>query len=202
MVYLPTEIAEMVCTRMSHDLGGGIGAISSSLELLAENNNVLDNETLQLITIATNTLKSRQQFFRVAFGSNGKVTEGTDLQKLCDNYLETIGSRNFPFKLKINGLSAELAKIICLCIMTLSEVAIKGGDISVDINKNNITLKISSDYKLAATKIADYAKIINKEKLSDNLPQYVALIYLQDLLGNGASFKISSSETEMTLVIA
>ncbi|HCU58984.1 MAG TPA: histidine phosphotransferase, partial [Alphaproteobacteria bacterium] len=31
--YLPTEIAELICTRISHDLIGNMGAISNAMEL-------------------------------------------------------------------------------------------------------------------------------------------------------------------------
>ncbi|MBP5215596.1 MAG: hypothetical protein J6039_03455 [Alphaproteobacteria bacterium] len=201
MTYLPTEIAEMVCTRISHDLGGSIGALASSLELLSENNNIMDEDTLQLFSISTSTLKARQQFFRVAFGSNGKITEGTDLQKLCADYLATVANKSTPLKLKLNGASAELAKIICLCVMIMAEICIKGGDLTIDINKSGIIMKVVSDFKLSAAKIETYNCLINNEKIDSDLSQFAALIYLKELLGNKATFKIQASENSLNMNI-
>ena len=34
-----TELSELICTRISHDLIGSIGAVSSALELIEEDSN-------------------------------------------------------------------------------------------------------------------------------------------------------------------
>ena len=34
--FSPTQIAELVCTRISHDLIGNIGAISNAMELMED----------------------------------------------------------------------------------------------------------------------------------------------------------------------
>ena len=63
-----TEISELVCTRVSHDLIGSIGAISSALELIEEDGGQLEEDTKNILQTGANTLIARQKFFRVAVG--------------------------------------------------------------------------------------------------------------------------------------
>ena len=117
MAYTNTEIAEIVCTRISHDLIGNIGALSGAMELLHENQNIADADTLNILTTATQTLKARQKFFRIAFGIDSKNITSAELQTICTEYLTTVGNRSTPIHAEITGASPEIAKIVFLCII-------------------------------------------------------------------------------------
>ena len=78
-----TELSELICTRISHDLIGSIGAVSSALELIEEDSGQLDEDTKSILQTGTNTLISRKKFFRVAFGTDTKKMQIADLEKLC-----------------------------------------------------------------------------------------------------------------------
>ena len=201
MLYTPTELAEIVSTRIAHDMGGTIGALGSALELIAENNNVMDADTQKIITSAANTLKARQRFLRIAFGLNTNATGSDELKQVCEDYLATFGNPANPVNLKINAISPEIAKLVFLCVMTAADVCMRGGKISIEINKNNMTLNVASDYKLVAGKIAVYKDIINGNKPQEYISQYVQLIYLRELLGNDVPMQLNVSENEMTLII-
>lgn len=195
------ELAEMVCTRISHDLIGNIGALASTLELIAENHNVLENGDLSIISNATETLKARQKFFRVAFGFDTKDMEFKELRQICTEYLQTLGHRTTPISLECSGVSTELSKIFCLCVMIAAEVCIKGGKINVFVNKENMLVDLQSEFKLSAQKIDAYRKILADEKPEENISQYVQLIYLRELLGKDVNIKLDATDNKMSLVI-
>lgn len=195
------ELSELITTRISHDLGGSIGAVSSALELLADNDNVLDNETLELLQISSRTLKFRQEFFRIAFGMNTKTPDKDAITALCRNYLSTLGGHTSALHLTLKGVNSSLAKIICLCVMIMAELAIRGGNIIIAIDSKNITLSINSDYKLSAGKIADYELIIAGQTPQGEPSQYAHLLYLCELLGSGVNIATSASETEFRMTI-
>ncbi len=201
MSYGTTELTELVCTRISHDLIGNIGAISSALELIEENDNILDDDTKAILNTGANTLRARQKFFRLAFGIDSKKCDMTELLSVCEDYLTTIGNRNNPIKLNLSQVSSEIAKFVCLGIMCAAEVFIKSGEISVAMNKNNMIIKAVSDYKFSANKIAIYNDIINGEKPSENASQYVQLIYLKELLGADVPLSLQTTENEFLLIV-
>lgn len=201
MIDYNTELAEMVCTRISHDLIGNIGALSSALELVKESGNVLDEDTTGILQTAADTLKARQSFFRIAFGLGTKNIELSQLQNICQDYLKTVGSRTTPLTLQLNGVSEELAKFVCLSVMTAAEVCIRGGNIGIAVNKNNMTITVSSEHNLSAPKIAVYQGILEGKLPADNVSQYVQLIYLRELLGSEVAMKLDADSNNMQLTI-
>ena len=196
-----TELSELICTRISHDLIGNIGAISSALELIEDDNGMLDDGTKKILTTGSNTLIARQKFFRVAFGVDSQKLLPADLERLCSDYLATVCSRGNPIALKLHRVSPELSKIVCVCVMIAAELYIKGGEISISVSADNMTVKAVSDFKLSASKIAAYQKILAGQKVEENASQYAQLYYLQNLLGRDVPLKLTSSETEMELII-
>ena len=201
MSYTSTELAEIVSTRIAHDLGGTIGALGSALELIAENNNVMDDDTQKIITSAANTLKARQRFLRIAFGLDTKANSSEELKKICEDYIATFGNPATPIELNINTISPEIAKLVFLCVMTAADVCMRGGTITIEINKNNMTLRIVSDYKLVSGKIDVYKEIISGNKPQEYISQYVQLIYMRELLGSDVPMQLSATDKEMTLII-
>lgn len=196
-----TELSELICTRISHDLIGNIGAISSALELIEDDNGMLDDSTKKILTTGSNTLIARQKFFRVAFGVDSQKLQPEDLEHLCADYLATVCSRGNPITLKLHRVLPELSKIVCVCVMIAVELYIKGGEISISVSADNMIVKAVSNFKLSASKIAAYQKILADQKVDENASQYAQLYYLQNLLGADVSLKLTSSETEMELII-
>ena len=201
MINNNTELAEMISTRISHDLIGNIGALSSALELMKENNDELDEGTRSIINTATNTLKARQTFFRIAFGLDTKNIETEELKNICQDYLSTFGSRAYPLSLELLGISSSLAKFVCLSVMIGAEVCIRGGNIKVSVNQNNMTISVKSEYNLSAPKIEVYKNILQDIRPQDNISQDVQLIYLRELLGQDVAMKINATDNSLELII-
>ncbi len=201
MINNNTELAEMISTRISHDLIGNIGALSSALELMKENNDELDEGTRSIINTATNTLKARQTFFRIAFGLDTKNIETEELKNICQDYLSTFGSRAYPLSLELLGISSSLAKFVCLSVMIGAEVCIRGGNIKISVNQNNMTIGVKSEYNLSAPKIEVYKNILQDIRPQDNISQYVQLIYLRELLGQDVAMKINATDNSLELII-
>ena len=200
MTYTNTELTEIISTRTCHDLIGNIGTLKNVMEFIGEDGTV-DSETRTLLETAATLLNARQKFFRVAFGITTQAQNVEELKELCENYIATIGTRGHPIALDFQGVSSQLSKLVCLCVMVASDVFIKSGKISLNINKQNITLHAETDFKFRESEIATYQSIIQGQKPTDNISQYAQLIYLRELLGEDVPMKLSASENEMTLVI-
>lgn len=79
------ELAQLLCTRLCHDLAGPIGAVAAGVELIGDDPAMADAETIGLIGDSSNAASRKLKFMRAALGhtqnSNG------DLQGLVDGYI-------------------------------------------------------------------------------------------------------------------
>ncbi len=195
-----TQLAELVCTRISHDLIGNIGAMNNVLEMLAEANGQMEPDDLKLMETAAQTLSARQQFFRLTFGVDGGEIAAEKLQKICREYLHTLGNRSFPIDFECNNFSSQVAKVLCLCLMIGAEVCLRGGHIKVNIGRK-VVMEVVSLNPLAAGKIKTYEQILAGVEPEENVAQFVQLMYLQALLGKDIPLALSADEKTMVLTI-
>ena len=200
MEILPTQLAELICTRISHDLAGSIGALNNMLEMLAETDGAIEAEDRQLMETAAAALSARQQFFRIAFGLDTNVVENERLQQICDDYLHSVGNRTYPLTFECNNMSAQMAKILCLCLMLSAEICMRGGHIRIKVGRK-VNVEVASDNALAEAKIKIYEQILSGKLPQENAGQYAHLIYLRAFLGQEVPFKLTSSDNAMNLVI-
>ena len=200
MDFSTTELAEIVSTRTCHDLIGNIGTLKNVLELI-EPNAPMDGDTQNLLEGVSFVLNARQKFFRMAFGLETHPASSDELLKLCTDYVATIGTHGYPIKLNLRGASPQLSKPVCLCVMVAADVFIRSGNIDIDINKENITVRAVTDFKFNENEIADYLKIIDNRRPDGNLSQYAQLIYLRQILGADVPMQLSVENNEMVLII-
>lgn len=70
-----TKLAEMLATRLCHDLTGPIGAVNNGAEFLDEEGFDMQNEAIQLILSSAHEAVNRLQFYRQAYGRVGDAGE-------------------------------------------------------------------------------------------------------------------------------
>ena len=134
---LMVEIAELVCTRISHDLAGGIGTVSNALELWEDDpEDVLSIKPL--LESSAQILAARMKFFRMAFGLKNAAPKKTDdLNVVIEDYLATIGNAKMPITMESNVQNVSYYKIMMLSIMALADVFVRGGKIKAVENVDN-----------------------------------------------------------------
>lgn len=88
-----TELAELICTRISHDVIGNVGAVSNAVELLEEGDMDFLDDIRSILKVSSSVLSARLKFFRLAFGlSNANLEDfGQAKVRLAENYLKTLG---------------------------------------------------------------------------------------------------------------
>ena len=74
-----TLISELICTRISHDLIGNIGAVSNAVELLEEGDMDFLDDIKSILKVSSTVLSARQKFFRMAFGLHNANLENMEL---------------------------------------------------------------------------------------------------------------------------
>lgn len=76
-----TRLAEMLCTRLCHDLTGPIGAVNNGAEFLDEEGFDMQHEAMQLILSSATEAVNRLQFYRQAYGRVGESGEASLSEK-------------------------------------------------------------------------------------------------------------------------
>lgn len=177
-----TEISELICTRISHDVIGNIGAVSNAVELLEEGDMDFMDDIRSILKISSSVLTARLKFFRIAFGLNNTNLEQIDLiEKTIRDYLKTIGNVNYPISFNMEIKNWEFCKIVMLAVMILADTFIKGGHIEVREEPNRLLILSSSSESQSAEKMAVIKNVI-LENINERAAQYAPVFYLQELL--------------------
>lgn len=194
------ELSELICTRISHDLIGNIGAVANAVELMDEDPEAID-DAKSILSISSKVLTARLKFFRLAFGLNNTgVKTIAEITAPAEEYIATVGSRTAPIKLNFNISTPALYKIVMLGIMVMSDVFIRGGELSISETVNGLTFTADSQSALSAGKLAVMQKVLNAEIPAENPAQSAPLIYMMRLL-NDTPVKITISYTEKQAVL-
>jgi histidine phosphotransferase ChpT len=82
------ELAQLLCTRLCHDLAGPVGAVAAGVELIGGDPTQVDTETLGLIGSSSAAASLKLKFMRAALGAAGAATQ--DPKTLLDGYLDSI----------------------------------------------------------------------------------------------------------------
>ncbi|MGE3333087.1 MAG: histidine phosphotransferase family protein [Rhodospirillaceae bacterium] len=81
------ELAQLLCTRLCHDLAGPIGAVAAGVELIGDDPSMADAETIGLIGDSSSAASRKLKFLRAALGL-AQSTAG-DLKGLVEDYIST-----------------------------------------------------------------------------------------------------------------
>lgn len=175
-------IAELVCTRISHDLIGNIGAVANAVELLEEGDTDFLDEIKEILKVSSSVLSARLKFFRMAFGlDNANLTDMALVEKTTRDYLTTIGNKNFPIRFNMENFSVKYTRIMMLAVMILADVLIKGGEINVSEQNCKLFVNISAVSKISASKTEDILALLSGQK-EEYLAQYAPVFYLKNLV--------------------
>jgi histidine phosphotransferase ChpT len=81
------ELAQLLCTRLCHDLAGPVGAVAAGVELIGGDPSQADAETLGLIGNSSAAASLKLKFMRAALGVAGA---GGDTKALLDGYMSAV----------------------------------------------------------------------------------------------------------------
>ena len=192
------NITEIVCTRISHDLIGNIGALANALELMEDDDIDFMEEIKSTLNFSSTVLMSRLKFFRMVFGLNNANLENADtVRNISQNYVKSLNPHH-PIEIDISPINgqSDLNRVIMLAVMLCSDIIVKGGKITIKTDSQQITTNVTSLFPLAQNKIIDINNII-KGIYPENLSQYAPLFYLQEM---GATLR-TEENNDFTLYI-
>ena len=187
------SLSELICTRISHDLIGNIGAVANAVELLEEGDMDFLDDIRSILKTSSQVLAARLKFFRMAFGlNNANLEDAALVRKTTADYLKTIGNQNSKIELEIGDYTTSYARIIMVCVMALADLVIRDGKISVKENGRKLYVNIYSLTKLSEQKKTVLTTLLSGAE-AEYLAQYAPVFYLKELL-KASELPVSISE--------
>ena len=136
-----TRLAEMLCTRLCHDLTGPIGAVNNGAEFLTEEGFDMQNEAMQLILSSAHEAVNRLQFYRQAYGRVGEGETGiAEKKKLAEDlFSSTKVKLDWPDShTDASGIavSQKMGRLLLNLILVAGASLIRGGTVAVRLKED------------------------------------------------------------------
>lgn len=138
---LEVRLAELLCTRLCHDLTGPIGAVNNGAEFLGEEGFTLQEQAIELIIGSAQQAVVRLQFYRQAYGrvnyqGEASLSEVRELASAFfgDSRFQLVWPDHYTDSAEIS-LSRKMAKLILNMLIFISGVMPRGGNLSVKLGK-------------------------------------------------------------------
>ncbi|MBK1698346.1 histidine phosphotransferase family protein [Rhodovibrio salinarum] len=146
-IQIDLRVAELLASRLCHDLVSPVGAVNNGLELMAED---LDPEMMQdALALADKSAKqasSTVQFFRLAYGQAGRQVDmgPAELRRLAESFLSTHKAELSwdADALVLNGPDGGgklLLNLIALALETLQ----RSGTIRADVSSAGTAIRVT-----------------------------------------------------------
>ena len=155
-------ISELICTRISHDLIGNIGATSNAVELMEDGDMDILEDVKNILKTSSFNLLARMKFFRLTFGLDNKNLEDIPLVKqIANDYLSSLGSYTSSITLDFSIETPSYIKSALTLLMICADLIIRDGSIKIFNQSNQIFATVSKQQRLSIDKIAKIDAIIN-----------------------------------------
>ncbi|MDX2072998.1 MAG: histidine phosphotransferase family protein [Alphaproteobacteria bacterium] len=206
------RMAELLCTRLCHDLTGPIGAVNNGAEFLSEEGFNMQNQAIDLIVSSAFSAVSRLQFYRLAYGNVKESGEAnlSDKQKLAADFFA--GSKitlDWPdTETEASGVSVSLkmSRLIFNLLIMASAVLIRGGVITVRVQQDNegkrhLSVSAKNTHIKWEQEITDILEgRLSTDDLSPKNVQAQLTRYFVDDLGATLLHKVSEDEVVFEVV--
>lgn len=144
-----TKLAEMLCTRLCHDLTGPIGAVNNGAEFLGDEGFDMQNEAVQLILSSAHEAVHRLMFYRLAYGrvsDSGEACLADKKQIALDFFSGTKIKLDWPDShTDASGISIsqKMARLILNLMIITGASLIRGGTLSIRLSADDHEKQIS-----------------------------------------------------------
>jgi histidine phosphotransferase ChpT len=202
------RLAQLLCSRVCHDLIGAAGAIQTGVELLAEES--ADRaDIFDLIGLSGRQLNRRLAFYRLAFGMTGRTGEGRvlgEVKRLAEGFLDggrvTIRWESGSAGAEDGGLRGDETRMLLCAILVAAEGLPRGGQLTVRLRCAGTTIAVEARGKIAAIPDAVAAALSGALDLDAVTARTVPAYYLSlQGRGFGAALDLRNEEAGFSLGI-
>lgn len=137
------KLAELLCTRLCHDLTGPIGAVSNGAEFLSDEGFELQGQAVELIVSSAGQAVSRLQFYRKAYGrinDDGEADLSEQKKVAADFFVGSKIHLDWPdTHTDASGVSVsyKMGRLLLNLIILAAGGLLKGGTLAIRIGESD-----------------------------------------------------------------
>jgi len=203
-----TKLAEMLCTRLCHDLTGPIGAVNNGAEFLEEEGFEMQNEAMQLVLSSALEAVNRLQFYRQAYGRVGESGEAsiTEKKQLAEAFFSstkiTLDWPDSHTDASGISISQKMARLILNLLIIAGASLIRGGVIKVRIVEENGNKHISLVAEGQTIKMDDETLALLGGDVTAPLTPKLAQIFLTMHIASDIGADLNVEKTDQSLILS
>lgn len=206
MISEELKLAELLCTRLCHDLTGPIGAVNNGAEFLEDEGFDMQHEAMELILNSASEAVHRLQFYRQAYGRVNDHGEACleEKRQLVDDFFSTTRIKldwpNEHTDTSNVSISQKMGRLILNLLIISSGTLIRGGTISIrlsqdEMQKRCVSLKAVGD---TIKMDDDVLRVLRREaelgQLTPKTAQLALTLKLADEIDAGLEFTVDSDQ--------
>lgn len=145
-IQIDMRVAELLASRLCHDLVGPIGAVNNGMELLEDEDLGMSDDAIQLSASSARQAANLLQFYRLAYGMAGGRIGGDlgDLQNLAIGFLASGKTTLNWLAVAPAGEAPEgLGKLLLNLIVLGDECLPRGGALDVVLSEGAAGLEVA-----------------------------------------------------------
>lgn len=205
-----TKLAEMLCTRLCHDLTGPIGAVNNGAEFLSEEGFDMQNEAMQLILSSAHEAVNRLQFYRQAYGRVSETGEASlnDIAQTSSAFFSSTKIMlDWPESHRdASGISVsqKMARLVLNMLIITGSSLIRGGTIRVRLREENGEKHIHVEADGPTIKLDEDMKcVLGGDVTTPLTPKLAQLFLTMNLVQEiGATLKFTHAEQTLSLAVS
>lgn len=170
---LPLRVAELLCSRLCHDLISPVAAVSNGLELLGDDPGGMADDISSLLSHSVGQAAGRLTFYRAAYGLGGEGADAMSLDDVarlvqglvegdgitCDLPAGTDALGRGPAKLLLNACALGLETLPKAGRLTVSAAADGGGGIGIEVRAEGNGVAMRPETAEATAEQADISAL-------------------------------------------
>lgn len=186
------DLAALLCSRVCHDVISPVGAIANGLEVLEDEDDPdMRQIAHDLIAQSAKSASAKLQFCRMAFGAAGSMGTQIDLGEAGDVTAMFIGNEKVTLKWNAprqQRAKSEVKLLLNMVLMGMSSIP-RGGDIIVDAEQDNLTVRATGDRAKIPEKIV---QVMAGEMPASELDARLVQVYYAMRLASEAKYEMSA----------
>lgn len=137
MMHGNANLAELIGSRICHDLISPIGAIQNGLELMSLTGELGPSPEMDLISESCAHANARIRFFRIAFGSTGggQSLSAGEVQGIIAGMYQ--GDRLSATWIPRDPTPRDEVQLALLALLCMDRALSRGGEVRIDCDKGN-----------------------------------------------------------------
>lgn len=145
------RVAELICSRICHDLVSPLSAINNGIEMINEGGEGIFSDSIELIGNCNKHALDRLSFYRVAYGSGGErnVVNFLDIEKIIETFAADRKTNIVwakDYRMSDDQIPREFAKLLTNVFYLATECLPRGGVVSIENSisdaSNSVSMKL------------------------------------------------------------